>query len=95
MSWRFYQNEILSQFTHEASNRELQTEVCQGVFYELIYCVYRDKTCVKKEILKMNEPKNLPRNIVPDFFLITTEPDSADCLSYCQSTPALEGERVL
>ena len=63
-----------------------------SVFYETINCVKRDKTCVKKEILKMNESKKLLRNIVPDFLLIPAEPDSADCLSYCQSTPTLEGE---
>ena len=44
-----------------------------------------------KEILKTNEAKNLLRNIIiPE--LTATEPDSADCPSYCQSTPAPEGE---
>ena len=66
--------------------------------YNRIYFVLeRDKTCVVKEILKTNEAKNLLRNInIPVFLLTTTtEPDSADCLSYCQSTPALEGKRDL
>ena len=28
MAWRFYHNEIFGQFTHEANNRWLETEVC-------------------------------------------------------------------
>ena len=61
--------------------------------YEQRNCVKKwDKTCVNKEILKLNEAKNLLGNIVPELLLTLSEPDSADCLSYCQSTPALEGE---